>query len=247
VPFVLILFFVLGKVLEASSVKSQLEFVIDTVIPYENQASFVKSTLFSRTAGIAWRKGIYGTIGAFGLLFTASGLFSSMRTILNTVYQVEERKIQVWGKLRDFGMIFLVLFFFLVSITFLPITEALKDSALITLREFFDLSTLQKFVYSATASLVIFTIFFILYSLVPYGKQGKRVVGMSALWAALLWEGAKQVFGYYINNFASIQRIYGAYVLMIVVAFWIYYSSVIFILGAEIGQLYRERLLARRG
>jgi uncharacterized BrkB/YihY/UPF0761 family membrane protein len=49
------------------------------------------------------------------------------------------------------------------------------------------------------------------------------------------------VFGFYITHFASIERIYGAYVLVVLLAVWIYYSSIIFILGAEIGQLYRER------
>ena len=250
VPFVLIIFFAVGQVLErAISVREPLEFLIDMVIPYESQASFVKQTLFSRTAGITWRKGVYGTIGIFGLLFSASGLFSSMRTILNRVYRTRDAKIPLWGKLRDFGMVFLVLFVFLLSMTFLPILEALKDSARIavTFVEVFDPSGLQKFLYSAGTHLLVFGLFFVLYSLVPYGKQGKAVVFVSALWASLLWEGAKQVFGYYINHFASIERIYGAYVLMVVVVFWIYYSSAIFILGAEIGQLYRERRAAGEG
>lgn len=244
VPFVLIIFFAVGQVLErAASVREPLEFLIDTVIPYKSQASFVKQTLFSRTVGITWRKGVYGTIGIFGLLFSASGLFSSMRTILNRVYRTRDVKIPLWGKLRDFGMVFLVLFFFLVSMTFLPILEALKDSARIavTFVEVFAPSGLQKFLYSVGTHLLVFVLFFVLYSLVPYGKQGKAVVFVSALWASLLWEAAKQVFGYYINHFASIERIYGAYVLMVVVVFWIYYSSAIFILGAEIGQLYKER------
>jgi membrane protein len=244
VPFVLIIFFVVGKVLEAAAVQEPLEFLIDTIIPYEGQASFVKRTLFSRTAGITWRKGIYGMIGVFGLLFTASGLFSSMRTILNTVYRVkEEPRIPIWGKVRDFGMVFLVLFVFLVAITILPILEAFKDSAIIavTFVEVFDPSGLQKFLYLLGTGLLLFGSFAVLYSLVPYGKRGKKVILMSALWATLLWETAKQIFGYYINHFASIERIYGAYVLMVIVAFWIFYSSVIFILGAEIGQLYCER------
>jgi uncharacterized BrkB/YihY/UPF0761 family membrane protein len=35
--------------------------------------------------------------------------------------------------------------------------------------------------------------------------------------------------------------------MVVVVAFWIYYSAVVFILGAEIGQLYRERLTVKSG
>lgn len=243
VPFVLILFFAVGTFLQAASIKEPLEFLVDTVIPYKSQASFVKQTLFSRTAGIAWRKGVFGAIGLFGLLFTASGLFSSMRTILNTVYRTTAARLPFWGRLRDFGMVFLVLFSFLAAITLLPILEVLKDSAQVAVAfvEVYDPSALQKLLYSATTQVFVLGVFFVLYALVPYGKQGRAVVFVSALWASVLWEVAKQIFGYYINNFASIQRIYGAYVLMVVVVFWIYYSSIVFILGAEIGQLSRER------
>ena len=39
-------------------------------------------------------------------------------------------------------------------------------------------------------------------------------------------------------------KIYGTYVLFVVVAFWIYYSSIVFIIGAEIGKLYSDRKYA---
>ena len=71
--------------------------------------------------------------------------------------------------------------------------------------------------------------------------MNKKVVFISAFWAALLWELAKKLFGFYIFHFASLNKIYGAYVFVIIAAFWIYYSSIIFIIGAEIGQLFRER------
>ena len=241
VPFVLIVFAVLGKVLEASSLENQVRALVDTIIPYREHAEFVKGIILSRARELVLYKGTYGIVGALGLLFTASGLFSSMRTILNMIYKAAPLKLDLWGKLRDFGMVFLVLFLLLASIVFLPVAEALKDS---TLSTFTGFGTLQKYVYTILASVIVFAVFFVLYSLVPYGKLGSRVVALSALWATLLWEIAKQVFGYYITHFASIQRIYGAYVLMVVVAFWIYYSSIIFILGAEIGQLYRERRAA---
>jgi membrane protein len=65
---------------------------------------------------------------------------------------------------------------------------------------------------------------------------------VSAFWAALLWEAAKQLFGYYLYHFSSFGKIYGTYALVVVVAFWIYFSSVVFIVGAEIGKLFQERL-----
>jgi membrane protein len=92
---------------------------------------------------------------------------------------------------------------------------------------------------------LIFIVFAVLYFSVPLKKIGKRATLVSALWAALLWEAAKQLFGFYLHNYAAFGRIYGAYALGVVVAFWIYYSSVVFIIGAEIGRLFYERRYQR--
>jgi membrane protein len=244
VPFVLVLFFALGKILETASVETRLSALVDMVIPYTSQASFVKMILFSPTTGVARNNNAYGVVGILGLLFSASGLFRSMRTILNKVYRIEGMSV-FRSKPRDFGILFAILSAFLVALVFLPPLEALKDSSLTgALIKLFIEGAITSFIYSLLSSLVIFAIFFVLYTLIPHARLGRKVVLLSALWATLLWEFAKQVFGYYLNHFASIERIYGAYMLMVVVAFWIYYSSVIFILGAVIGQLYRER--ARR-
>ena len=72
-------------------------------------------------------------------------------------------------------------------------------------------------------------------------KMRKRVAAISALSAAFLWQAAEQLFGIYIAHAATLKRVYGAFTLLIVVALWIYYSSIVFIIAAEIGQIYRER------
>jgi len=241
VPFMLITFAILGKVLEAAALEMQMGKMIETVVPYPEQAAFVKGVVFSRTRELVVNKGVYGIVGVVLLVFTASGLFSSMRTILGMIFGVPRGQSDFWGKLVDFGMVFLVLFVFLVSIVFLPIIEGLKDSALSSVARFKEFHSVGTALFPALSFLLVFAAFFVFYMLISRGQPGKRVAAVSALWATVLWEAAKQVFGFYITHFASIQRIYGAYVLMAVVAFWIYYSSLIFVLGAEIGQLYRER------
>ena len=247
IPFMLITIGILGMVLEASTLETQMGKMIDAMIPYPQQAAFVKGVIFSRTQELVVNKGIYGIVGVVLLVFTASGLFSSMRTILGVVFGISGRGSDFWAKLRDFGMVFLVLFVFLVSIVFLPIVEGLKDSALHSVTRFKQFHSLEAALFPVLSFLLIFAAFFVFYLLLSSNRPGKRAAAMSALWATLLWEVAKQIFGFYITHFASIQKIYGAYVLIAVVAFWIYYSSLIFIIGAEIGQLYKERREALGG
>lgn len=244
IPFILIIISILGMVLEASSVENQINTFISTIIPYKSYADYAKKIIFSRIQEVIEYKSLAGYIGGLGLLFAASGLFSSMRTILNKIFGGSESVHVVIGKLRDFVMIIIVIIFLLLSIIILPAIDIIKN---ITYRfaifNYVQFSSFEHIAISLISYLTVFLLFYVFYSFIPYAKLGRKVPAVSAFWAATLWEVAKRLFGYYINHLATLDRIYGTYALLVVVAFWIYYTSVIFILGAEIGQLYRERLI----
>ncbi|RMH72877.1 MAG: YihY/virulence factor BrkB family protein [Gemmatimonadetes bacterium] len=250
-PTVLIIFSVLGQILETSSMQEYLNTLIENMIPYPEYAERVEDILAERITEVIQQKKIAGIVGILGLLIAASGLFSSMRTILNRVYQIEETKHPLVGKLRDLGMIALVMVFMFFSIAILPVLEALKEytrrleilniTRNLFIFKIFESGTVQTYLFSLLSFLIIFGVLYGIYTLIPYGKLPRQVVLVSAFWTALLWEVAKQLFGYYLANFAMWGKLYGTYVLFVVVAFWIYYSSLIFIIGAELGQLFRER------
>jgi len=243
VPFIFIAFAVLGMVLEKPAISDQINSFIDGMIPYQYQADFIKKLVFSRVDEFKIYKNIAGWIGLIGLLIASSGLFSSMRTILNLVYKTKPKGIFLYGKLRDLGLVFLVLFYFLLSITILPGFEIIKEFAEKSeILHSFQFDFIEGFATGLVSFLMIFVSFLTVYFYIPMEKMPKRAIIVSALSAAVLWELAKQLFGFYITNFVTLNRIYGAYALMIIVAFWVYYSSAVFILGAEIGQLYRERI-----
>ena len=242
VPFVLIIFAVLGNILDSSYVQFQINTLIETIIPYSRYSDFVKKIIFNRINEVIAYRNIAGIIGGFGLLFAASSLFSSMRTILNKVYGVETDVNIFIAKLRDFALVFMVVIIFFVTTISMPTIDLLRQQAgEWTSFEFLSSGIFSHLIFSLLSLLLIFIVFNVLYFTVPLRKLGKKATFMSALWAAILWEAAKQGFGYYLYNFAAFNRIYGAYALVVVVAFWIYYSSVVFIIGAEIGRLYYER------
>ncbi len=246
IPFVLIIFAALGSILEVTSIENQIYTFIYTVIPYQSYADYAYEIVSLRIKEFVDYKNVAGVLGGFGLLFAASGLFSAMRTILNHIFSSYKDKNVVIGKLRDFAMVILVLIFIFTATFLLPAIDILRNFTFKSeLFKYFRLTAFEHFTITFISFAIIFLIFFALYSFVPYAKLGKRVPALSALWAALLWEIAKRLFEYYINNVATLNRVYGTYALIVVVAFWIYYSSVLFILGAEIGQLYRERLILK--
>ena len=241
VPFVLIIFYFLGRILESQTVSQQIDLFIDTVIPYLQYSNKVKMILHTRADEVIAYKNIAGYVGVVGLLFAASGLFSSMRTSLNRIFNTEGPSAYV-GKLRDLGMVVLVIIFIMLATTVFPVLEIVKDSAdKIEILKRFQLTGAQGKFYFIGSLLTMFILFFTLYNLIPNRRLGFKVSAVGAFWAALLWVAAKEIFGYYITNMVSLKRIYGTYMLFAVLTFWVYYSSVVFLLGAQIAQLYRER------
>ncbi len=241
IPMVLIIFSILGSLLQSADLQSRINLLIDAAIPFPPYAFFVKGLIAGRVDEFKQYRAVAGFIGSFGLLLAASGLFSSIRTVLNRVYNVPDRRNFAIGKLRDLGMILLVLCLLIAFVTLLPVIEALRNSALSveTLQQF-NLDGVRTFFFAIVTIAGAFAVFSLIYALVPYGKLGARVILVSALWSTLLWEMARQLFGVYLSHGANLKNVYGAYTFVVVVAFWIYYSAVVFIIGAEIGQLYRE-------
>lgn len=240
-PMVLIVFAVIGSILEKPSIAEEINSFIDRIIPYEDSAESIKDIVLSRIDEFKIYKSVAGLIGLLGLLIASSGLFSSMRTILNTVYKVKRVPSAYLGKLRDIGLVLLVVIYFLLSTTVLPTLGIIEDFAdRFETFSGFTFLNLSDIAHEAALFTVILIAFFVLYFFIPQRRLPRRAL-VSAVVAAVLWKAAEYLFGYYITSVATLKKIYGAYSLTIVVAFWIYYTSIIFIIAAELGQLFRER------
>ena len=246
IPILLLMFSIFGSIINVESIEQQVNTIIDALIPYKQSAAYMKKFILSRVPEVIEYKTLAGILGALGLFFTATWLFSSLRTVLNNIFGDINGKSAWIALLRDFGMVLLVIIFILLSTVGLPILNILVDSAdNVELLRYFRISDLLEWLLSFISVLIIFILFFGFYYLIPYEKLGRRVPIVSAFWATFLWELARMIFEYYVQNFLVINKIYGAFVLIAVVAFWIFYSSIVFIIGAEIGQLYRERKLLK--
>lgn len=243
IPFVLIIFWILGNFLSSAEVEAQIVTLIDTVIPYDEYSNFVKEIIFKRVYEVIEFKNIAGIVGFVGLFFAASGFFSSMRTVLNKINGTDIDINVFLGKLRDFLFIISVIFLFFISILALPLLELLISIAQQTpYLQFFTHTIFQRIFTALFALFVMYFIFYSFYRFIPTVKIRRRSALVGASWASVFWVGMKILFGYYLSNFGTWGRIYGAYALLVVIAFWIYYTAAVFIIGAEIGKLFDERL-----
>lgn len=272
VPLVFLVFFVLGAVLDTASLAWLLNQTVEVFIPYEEEATFLKDALSSRIPDVVEFKKAYRVSGLLILMLSVSGLFTSMRTILDTVFRASgqepgglARVLRQWppvirfgelgtsekqrnflraalpaaaGKLKDLALVLMVLCAFLLLVLSLPILAAVLEIALSPLH-----SHLTHF-YDLASTALILAVFLGLYWLVPSRRPRMKALATGAFWAALLWKLAEWLFGYYLGHFASIWYLYGAYVLSVALALWLYFAAILFIVGAEIAQLCHERASA---
>ena len=242
IPFVLLVFSILGNLINPETVEIQLKTLIDTMIPYPQYSDYTMKFIMTRITEVIQYKTVTAYLGAFGLLFTSTWLFSSMRTTLNGIFGVSDHKNAFIALLRDFGMVLLLVVLLAFSTFILPVLNVLTTAAEYSaIFKAFELSEIIDIAFSIGSVVILYILFFLFYYLIPYENLGRRVPAVAAFWATLLWELAKSGFGYYVSHFLSAGKLYGAFILIVVIIFWIFYSSILFVLGAEIGQLYRER------
>ena len=242
IPFILLVFSILGNIFETNILIHQIDQIIDTIIPYPRYAEYIKQVISTRLPEVIEYKTIAGYIGVIGLIFTSTWIFSSLRSILNQIFHTKIQKSAFIGLSRDVGMVILMFLFVTVFTFVIPAFNILIESADTSdLLSFLNLTSIWDTLVRLISIVTMFGMFFLLYYLIPYEQLKKRVALLSALWTTILWEVARSIFGYYIRHFLSTSAIYGAFVLIVVVLLWVFYSSCIFIVGAEIGQLYRER------
>jgi membrane protein len=222
-PLLLGLIAVFGFFLPSLNLQDQLLKFVGNNIP--GATDILKDNI----ANVIKLRGVMSILSIVILFWSASALFSSISLAINRAWNVIRHRNFFIRKASELGMVFGTGILFLLS---------LGASSIITIMHgVLNLPTTSLvMVYVSTklaAFLLIFLVFLLLYKFIPNTKTYWRGVWPGALLVALLFELARTLFIFYLDNIANYQLIYGSITSIIVLLVWIYYSSLIMILGAE--------------
>ena len=184
-------------------------------------------------------RGVSSAIGTLILLFFASQLFAATRLVLNRVFEHKGRSF-IHGMLFDVGMIVLITVGFLASIGVTAAFAWLRGLALLAGRGPL-VATVFHWAGLALALLLDLGLFVVIYRFVPNRRIRWASVLLGGLAAAVLWGFAKQAFRWYIESVGVYNAVYGSLGVMIAVMMWVYYSAIVFILGAALIRGLEER------
>jgi membrane protein len=189
------------------------------------------------------RAGIIATVvGLATLLLGATGVLLELHDALDTIWKVTPSGGRGWkGKVRDrvlsFGVILAFGFLLLVSLVLSAGLAAMGDRLGAMVPGWVTLAYVLNYGISiGLVALLMATLFVLL----PDVRIAWRDVWIGSLVTSLLFHLGKLLIGLYLGK-ASVGSPFGAAGSLAVLLVWIYYTSQVFLLGAEFTRAYTLR------
>jgi membrane protein len=235
VPLLLITISVLGMLVESStSAREQILTFIQRIMPLASAQA--ESLLFGLVEDSGW----FGVLGLVGLVWASTRLFGSLRTVLEIIFEIppEERLGIVEGKIHDIRMVVVVGSLFLLTISLTTALNWLKNYGVGFLGlDAYNISWFWSLTSLVVAYLITYMMFFFVYRYVPDRWIPRQDAAVAAFFSSVLFELAKQAFVAYLAEFGRFLELYGSFTNLVVIAVWVYDSSIVFILGGELGRI----------
>ena len=178
---------------------------------------------------------ISAAMGFIALLLGAGGVVGQLQTSLNTIWGVEPKPGQgAWGFLRQrFFSLAMVM-----GIGFLLLVSLIISAAITGLSRFIGRFIALAYALDVLVSLLLITsLFAMIYKFLPDVRIRWRDVWIGGALTAVLFTIGKFLIALYLGR-SGVSSTFGAAASLITILLWVYYSSLIFFLGAEFTQVY---------
>lgn len=205
--------------------------------------SSIKPTLDDITSSQSAGLGL--VLGLLGALWSASGYVGAFGRAMNRMYEVPEGR-PIW-KLRPVNLLVTAVLVVLAAITVvgLVLTGSVAESVGNVIGLGSTAQTLWDILkWPVMLGIVIFMVALLYYS-TPNVKQPKfRWVSVGAIVAIVVWILASAAFGFYVSNFSSYDKTYGALAGVIAFLLWLWITNLALLFGGELdAELERGRQL----
>ena len=223
----------------------QLRRYLDIVIPVLSQevgANPVRDLPEGIVGWIVDRGQAIGLIGFALFVWLSTRLFGSVRIILREVFDLRQSRGVLQGKIFDAEMVVVSSVLVILNIGITVIFNLVKALGVGVLGLSSEQVGLFETAYAeVTALAFIFLLFLLIYKYVPARRVPWETAMIAAGFAAVCWEALKLAFSFYLTRIADYRSIYGGIATLIVVVVWGYYSSILFVLGAEVAKVHELR------
>ena len=235
-PLAILIVAMAGLVIDNDSARARvIEAILDRV-PLSADAGRIE--LEEILATVTSSSGATGLIGAAFLLVAASGVMGALRFALNTVWEVEDPRPPLRGKVLD---VLLVLGAGLLVAVSLTLTFVVRLVSNVSEEELgavggpvADAVLATGRVLPAVLALGVFTA---MLRFLPSAPVRWRHALIGGLVAALGYEGTKTLFALYLENVADLSAVYASLGTVVAFLVFVWLTANLFLFGAELAHL----------
>ncbi|MEA2600473.1 MAG: rane protein [Acidobacteriota bacterium] len=239
-PILVLAIAVAGRAFGADAARGQVQRELGHFIGPESAAAveqIVAAAARPRTGRIA------ALVGAVTLLITSTGILIQLQDTLNTVWEVIPKpgfflKRLLLKRLLCFGLILGVGVLLVASIATSAGLTALQK--ILEARLEIGVSRALGWTDVVLSWLLMTTLIGIIYRVLPDVEIGWRDVVWGSAVTAVLFLVGKYAIGFYLQK-TGIASTFGTAGSLVLILVWIYYSSLIFLLGAEFTRVHSRR------
>jgi membrane protein len=178
--------------------------------------------------------GVLLVVGLAAAIWSASGYVAAFTHASNAIYDVDEGR-PIWKTLPlRVGLTVVLLVLLAVSAVAVVVTGGLAGKVGELLGVGDTVVTIWDIAKWPVLIVLVSFMFALLYWAAPNVKQpGFRWISPGGLLAVLLWLVASAAFAFYVANFGSYNKTYGAVGGVIIFLVWLWISNIAVLLGAE--------------
>ena len=244
IPMLIIFASVVGIVLSSSEAGvQQVTTMLDAMFPPQPFVSSIRESILQVVMDIIKYRTSLGIAGSVILLFTASFVFDIVRSALHSVYRIKRQRNLIVSFLHDLWFVLLAFALLIgtnIAIWALSFTHYVAE-IFPPLQLLLGPESLKTVPTTIVVTMTAF-MFYIVYGHITDSRPPTVAAIASTVTMTVIWLISGRIFSVYLGSFSLIGTIYGPYAFLIVLVVWIYYSSLIFVFGGVVGEVYWETL-----
>ncbi|MEO1023126.1 MAG: YihY/virulence factor BrkB family protein [Bacteroidota bacterium] len=252
IPFTLIMISIIGYVLSVDQAFDEIvrygqEFFPNFSFEFNNKDIFRgEDTIHSLLNPLIGARRIVGITGFIILMFFTQGLIHSLKHVMFDAFEIEDRKHPVMDAVYNFlafgvlGSVFLFFSLVIFTLDFFDFSEIAIPYTDIVIR----LGWVYRVLDIVLPIALMFLVQYAIFRFVSERKLSPKVALFGAFAYTVLFEIAKFIVSNYMEvAFSAYRNFYQGYALLIVIAAWTFYCSLLFVLAAVMARAYKEVVL----
>jgi len=241
IPFTLILISIIGYVLSIDTAYTELvrygtELLPDITYEQTNSVTLESERIVQALlAPLIQGRNVLGITGIIIMLFFTQSLFHSLKLVLFNVFDIQKRSHPLKSILANFlglGLLGTVFLFFSLLVSFVSLFE-LRTIAVPLTEIVIELPWVYEVLDMLLPLLFTYMLAFVIFRFMSEREISISDAMQGAALFTVLFESAKLLLSLYLSYAMSrYEFVYQGYTVIIVLALWVFYLSVLFVLSA---------------